>query len=116
MNPQLPAYLQNKARVDLNTRATAGMGGVMPPHISIRGNSYTLIDGNGAQQPVGPLMDACVIDILGVMGKRYYENEWGPNSNDPPDCFSTNGVGPSRESVKPQSKTCSECEWNVRGS
>lgn len=116
MNPQLPAYLQNKARVDLNARATAGMGGVMPPHISIRGNSYTLIDGNGAQQPVGPFMDACVIDILGVMGKRYYENDWTPGSDEPPTCWSTNGVGPSRESVHPQSPTCSECQWNVRGS
>lgn len=116
MNAQLPAYLQNKARVDLNTRATAGMGGVVPPHISIRGNSYTLIDGNGAQQPVGPFMDACVIDILGVMGKKYYENDWTPGSDEPPTCWSTNGVGPSRESVHPQSPTCSECQWNVRGS
>lgn len=112
----LPAYLQNRQSQGVATRATAGMGGVLPPHISIRGNSFTLIDGAGQQQPVGPMMDACVVDISDHMNKRYYENEWSPNSDEPPTCFSMNGIAPSRDSQSPQSPTCAQCQWNVRGS
>lgn len=114
--PQLPAYLQNKTRTNLAAVATAGMGSAMPNHISIRGNQFTLIDEAGAKMPLGALMDAIVVDITDHIAKRYYEEPWKDGSDNPPDCWSMNGIGPSRGAMKPQSQTCGDCEWNVRGS
>jgi hypothetical protein len=114
--PALPAYLQNRQSQGVAARATAGMGGVLPPHISIAGNGYTLIDAAGNKMPLGPTMSACVVDISDHMNKRYYENDWTPGSDEPPTCFSRNGVAPSRDSQTPQSPTCATCQWNVRGS
>jgi hypothetical protein len=114
--PQLPAYLQNKTRTNLNAVATAGIGGAMPNHISIRGNQFTLIDEAGNKMPLGPVMDGTVVDIADHIAKQYYEEDWRDGSDNPPDCWSMNGIGPSRESVKPQAATCGECRWNVRGS
>lgn len=113
---QLPAYLQGKIRHNLNAIATAGMGSLLPPHISIAGNGFTLIDSQGQKMPIGPMMEAVVVDMLEYMGKKYYENDWTPGSDEPPTCWSTNGVAPSRDSMKPQAATCGQCQWNVRGS
>ncbi len=114
--PALPAYLQNRQSQGVAARATAGMGGILPPHISIAGNGFTLIDAAGNKMPLGQSMQACVVDISDFMNKRYYENDWTAGSDEPPTCFSRNGVSPSRDSQTPQANFCSECEWNKRGS
>lgn len=113
---QLPAYLQNRAGQSVAQRATAGMGSVLPPHISIAGNTFTLVDAAGVKHTVGHQIRGCIVDIADVMTKRYYENEWTPGSDEPPTCFSMNGLAPSREAQSPQSPTCASCQWNERGS
>jgi hypothetical protein len=114
--PALPAYLQNRQSQGVAARATSGMGGVLPPHISIAGNCFTLIDAGGNKMPLGGTMQACVVDICDHLNKRYYENDWTPGSDEPPTCFSRNGVSPSRDAQTPQARFCTECEWNKRGS
>lgn len=119
MNANLPAYLQGKPTTRrLVETAAVGIGSALPPHISIRGNSFTLIDASGQEQDLGAIMDACIIDISDVVAKRYMDPDkpWTPESNDSPLCWSSNGIGPSTESQKPQSPTCGDCQWNVRGS
>lgn len=112
---QRPAYLSNV--LDLSERATQGIGTVLPPHVSIRGNKFTLVDGAGNRKPIGDTLDFLVIDIAEHTGKMFYKNpNWTPDSDDPPDCWSMNGVGPSREAINPQARTCAECPNNVRGS
>lgn len=120
---QRPAYLTGVP--DLSERATQGIGTVLPPHVSIRGNKFTLVDGAGNKKLVGDTMDFLVADIGDHGGKMYYADpNWTPDSNDPPDCFSMNGVGPSRDAIRPpmlkdnsrQVKTCAECPMNERGS
>ncbi len=119
MNANLPAYLQGKptSRRLVDT-AAEGLGSRLPPHISIRGNSFTLIDVSGQEQELGATMNAVVVDISDVVTKRYMDpaKPWTPDSNDPPVCWSSNGIGPSIESSSPQAPTCFECEWNKRGS
>ena len=113
----LPDYLRNRSTPRIADQASEGMGSALPPHISIKGNCFTLIDKAGAKQPLTTTyMDCCVIDVSKVMCKQFYEQDWGPNSDNPPDCFSANGIAPSREASKPQAATCAACEWNVRGS
>lgn len=112
----LPTYLQNSTAKKLNETALADIGASLPPHISIRGNAFTLVDATGAQQAAGPVLDACIADLSDVMCKQYYAEKWTPDSNEPPACWSANGIGPSRNAMEPQSQTCEECQWNKRGS
>ena len=116
MTLQLPAHLQGRQSRNVAAKATAGLGALLPPHISIRGNSFTLVDAAGTEYNAGPALDVCVIDSSELPCKRYYRNAWTPDSNEPPTCFSANGLAPSRDASEPQARTCAECQWNVRGS
>jgi hypothetical protein len=129
-NTNRPAYLDDNLPT-LNERATRGLGALLPPHISIRGNQFTLVDAagntrahtmrvtlpNGQTQEQAAPLEALVADISDHVCKQFYANpDWTPDSNDPPDCWSANGVAPSRDAVNPQARTCAECRQNVRGS
>lgn len=115
--PQLPAYLQSRQSRIVSEGAADGIGGSLPPHISIRGNEFTLIDAAGNKQEVDEkYLDVCFVDRSDVVCKQYYEQDWTDGSNDPPTCFSANGIAPSIEASQPQSATCAACQWNVRGS
>lgn len=114
--PQLPAHLQGLASRGLADKARSFLGSTQPPHVSIQGNTFTLIDSSNTEIPLGPAMQACIADVSDVKCKKYFAREWEPNSNDPPDCWSANGVAPSREAPTPQARTCAECKWNMRGS
>lgn len=114
---QLPAHLANLPSSGLAARAADGIGSALPPHISIRGNAFTLVDATGAEQRAQTTyLDVCIADISDVMCKQYYKNAWTPDSNEPPACWSANGIAPSVEAVEPQSARCDTCQWNVRGS
>jgi len=113
---ELPAYLRGFNRPTADA-ATSGLAGALPPHISIKGNAFTLIDGTGEKRTLQTTyMDVCFVDVNAATSKQYYEHEWEPGNNDPPTCFSHDGIVPSNESQQKQARTCDECEWNVRGS
>jgi hypothetical protein len=113
----LPAHLQKTQLPRLSDRATEGMGSAMPPHISIRGNEFTLVDASGEETSIDTKhLDVAIIDLGDVMSKLYYGNEWTPDSKDPPICWSANGIGPSKEAMTPQAPTCQQCPNNIRGS
>lgn len=116
--PALPAYLQNRTKANVAERAAQHLGASLPPHISIQGNTFTLIDASNNEQAAGAMLDVCVVDVSDVKCKRFYppDKPWTPDSNDAPACFSANGIGPSRDAASPQARTCDECKWNVRGS
>jgi hypothetical protein len=113
----LPAHLQKAQLPRLSDRATEGMGSAMPPHISIRGNEFTLVDAAGEETSIETKhLDAAIVDMSDVMCKLFYDNAWTPDSKDPPICWSANGVGPSKEAMQPQAQTCQQCPNNIRGS
>lgn len=113
----LPAHLQKQILPRIDDDATEGIGSAMPPHISIRGNEFTLIDAAGDKTTIETKhLDVAIIDMQKGMSKLYYGKDWEPGSNEPPLCWSSNGVGPSREAIEPQSPTCQQCPNNVRGS
>lgn len=117
MAANLPDYLQKTTLPRLSDRATEGMGSAMPPHISIRGNEFTLVDASGEETSIDTKhLDVAIIDLGDVMAKLYYGNEWTPDSKDPPICWSANGIGPSKEAMTPQAPTCQQCPNNIRGS
>lgn len=113
---QLPAHLQGRQTKSLNEVALLGISAALPPHVSIRGNTFTLVDAGGAKQPAGPVLDVCVADLSDVVCKQFYSEKWTPDSNEPPLCWSANGVAPSREAIEPQNAVCNGCKHNERGS
>ena len=88
-------------------------------------NAFTLIDGAGnqnrittADKKLGPYVDVVIADLLERKSRVYYANDYNPTAGAyaPPECFSDNGVGPSRQASVPQSPTCSDCPMSVWGS
>ena len=115
--PALPAYLQSRNSRIVSDGAADGIGAQLPPHISIRGNEFTLIDASSNRQEVDEkYLDVCFVDRSDVICKQFYAEKWQDDSNDPPLCWSANGVAPSTEASQPQAATCAVCPNNVRGS
>lgn len=116
--PNLPAHLQGLVPTGMTARAADGMGSSLPPHISIQGNKFTFVDASGNEAPPMLTFDGYIIDISDHMNKRFYKKKYDQNATtyEPPNCWSSNGVGPSREATEPQSMTCEACPQNVRGS
>lgn len=128
----LPAYLQNKPvghRISQAVVANIGTG--TPAYVSIKGNRFTLVDAAGDSEPVQtaangiPYLDCVVIDALERESKIYYGRPFDPSATNfaPPDCWSDNGIAPSRNCGTPQAKSCtpdethtSGCKWAVWGS
>jgi hypothetical protein len=117
MTTQLPDYLKGRQSRAVAERAVAGLGASLPPHISIRGNNFTLVDAAGEEDPIETKhLDVCIADISDVICKQLHDKAWTPDSKDPPVCFSANGIAPSQNASQPQARTCAECPKNVRGS
>lgn len=131
---QLPAYLQNRPSRGLAQRVSENLGTSSPPYLSLKDNRFTLVDAAGNQQAIptyemdpakcmrgqspGPYADVMIIDVNDHLSRIYYEEGYDPtaSSYQPPPCFSHNGIGPSKQSSKPQSPTCAACPQAVWGS
>lgn len=129
---QLPAYLQGRQPSTSSMAATlvGNLGSGSPPYISIRNNKFTAVDSTGAEKPVGGYNQQA--DQYGVVGvyvdvvladnnehtsKVWFEKPFDPNGDwMPPDCWSDNGIGASRNATKPQSTLCMQCPKNDWGS
>jgi len=118
---QLPIHLQNRQRRDLVGAALGGLNTGSPPHISIAGNRFTLVDDAGNEKPIQTLyLDVCVIDANQSVSKIYFDPripyEPGGDNSNPPLCWSDNGVGASAQASSPQNTSCQLCPHNAWGS
>lgn len=129
----LPAYLQGRQPSTSSMAATlvGNLGSGSPPYISIRNNKFTAVDSTGAEKPVGGYsqqpdavgavglyVDVVLIDNNEHTSKVWFEKPFSDNQDGwlPPDCWSDNGIGPSRQASKPQALLCGSCEKNIWGS
>lgn len=114
--PAPPPSTRQRTRRLLDT-ATAGLGIGRGPHVTPDGPQFTLVRGDGASYILPTTyIDFVVCDVLEHSSRLFYEpNSWTPNSEDPPICFSDNGVGPSINAMDPQSPLCETCQQNVKG-
>lgn len=128
----LPAYLQNRQPSTSSMAATlvGNLGSGSPPYISIRNNKFTAVDSTGAEKPVGGYnqqpdqygvvgvyVDVVLADNNEHTSKVWFEKPFDPNGDwMPPDCWSDNGIGASRNATKPQSTLCMQCPKNDWGS
>lgn len=118
---QLPAHLANRQRRDLASSAMAGLNAGSPPHISIAGNRFTLVDAAGNERQIQTLfLDVCIIDANATVSKIFYDprTKYDPSgdNNNPPLCFSDNGIGASAQAAQPQNTSCQLCPHNAWGS
>ena len=108
----LPAHLKNRRSQAVATEVAAGLGSAQPPHVSIQGGRFTLVDAAGNKKPVETLFLDCII-IDGQKGRS--RTFWGVgavfegDNSGPPLCFSDNNVAPSSNAQEPQAQTCAIC-------
>lgn len=117
----LPAHLAHRQRRDIATAAIGGINVGAGPHISIKDNRFTIVDGAGNSKPVMQLfLDVCIIDVNASVSKIFFDPnvKYDPSgeNNNPPLCFSDNGVGASAQASNPQNTSCMACQWNIWGS
>lgn len=121
---QLPARFANRQQHrSIATAVVKGLGSASPPYVSLKGGVFTLVDSNGAQEPVdSKWLDCVIFDVnADVPIQRVFwgkDRPFDPNADFyvPPVCFSDNGVGASQNASEPQSTHCQSCPWNVWGS
>src|ERR1700678_1144028 len=131
MTNQLPAYLQAYQAPDVGTALSQNLGSAMPPHVSIGGGRFTLIDaannelpGAWFDQKIGVYIDACIVDVNNVMSRIYFSGAYDNDAEGVrPDCWADNGLAPSISASAPQAPSCQPdptgqtgCKWAVWGS
>lgn len=133
---QLPAHLQKYQAPDVGAALSQNLGSAMPPHVSIEGGRFKLIDASNNEIPVatfdpqiGVYLDAVIIDVNEHMSRTYYIRDYDPSAaGSPPDCWSDNGVAasigatsvpllqPPHPRAGQPAATCAECPMAVWGS
>lgn len=117
----LPAHLANRQRRDLVGATLGGLNTGSPPHISIAGNRFTLVDDAGNEKALNTLnLDVCIIDANPSVSKIYFDPSKpytpGGDNSSPPICWSDNGIGASAQAPQPQHTSCQICPHNAWGS
>lgn len=112
----LPQTLALRSRRRVIDDAVQGLGSSRGAHLSIRGGRFRLINANGVETLLEThYVDIVLIDANDKPARIYFEGEYNPDSDEPPVCWSDNGVGPSVGAMMPQSPTCQTCPHNMRG-
>lgn len=120
----LPAF-QSLRPVGMTRAAIGGLGAGRPPHISIAGNSFSVVDSTGNKKQIPPLvvngkglvaLDVVFIDANPNTSRIYWGRKFGGDAdNSPPECFSDNGIAPSNMAQTPQHANCRDCPHAVMG-
>ena len=116
---ELPDYLKKmlddgSAKVDTSMISQTDS----VPRISLKGRRFRFkVSGDEIKQTGDPIN----VIIVGVtpenaMSKTFYIAGYNPDSSDPPDCSSDDGVSPNSWSQNKQSEVCATCENNAWGS
>jgi hypothetical protein len=90
------------------------------PQISIKGFRFRLRVPDQEEQVLerGTELPVVILGYDPIKGtaKTYYEGAYEEDSNDPPDCSSSDGITPDEWMASPCAAKCSACEHNAWGS
>ena len=112
---QLPAHLQQYTGETASGLITS-VGSL--PALSIRGKQFRIRKGDEEKvYPIGQPIDIVILAVDPEIGvaRSFYEAAYTGNTDDQPDCSSSDGETPDGHSPKPQSRSCAECPHNVFG-
>lgn len=115
----IPDYLKEMmATSDAPQTADMQSGGITTPRISLKGMKFRFKEGGEELAVVKDDLDVVIVGMLPIHGcaKTYYEGEYQPDSSDPPDCSSTDGVRPDTWISNPVNNLCATCKNNKFGS
>ena len=73
------------------------------------------VHGDGSSDPAASL-EVVIVKSSPIITKTWYEKGWEDGSNNPPDCFSSNGITPDANVPKKQNAICKTCKWDAFGS
>ncbi len=114
---------KNRPQRSIVADAASGLGAARPPHVSRRGNRFTLVDGAGNTKPVALIdqqgnvyIDVVIVDANPSPSRMFFDGPYREDNPDPPACWSDNGTGPSNMAAKPQALTCAICPNSAWGS
>lgn len=112
---QLPAYLQGISD-DTTTDLMQGIstGG---NRIGLKGSRFRLVV-NGVEEGVFEenYLDVIIVGAAPAISRLYFAHGYSAGKNEPPTCYSADGITPAADVKNPQSDKCSTCKWNVKGS
>lgn len=81
--------------------------------LKYRGEEQLLRDGDGRPMPD---LDVVIVGVAPGISKIYYERSYVEGDDNPPDCFSLDGITPDANVPKRQNPTCGTCPKNAWGS
>lgn len=112
---QLPAHLAG-ANFGVTTNLMEGMysGG---NRIGLKGSRFRLVV-NGIEEGViqEPYLDVIILGAAPAVSRVYYEGAYKAGENQPPTCYSADGVVPADDVKAKQSDKCMLCPMNAKGS
>lgn len=120
-NANLPAALRAAFEQNHTSDLISSSGGF--PVLSIRGKAFR-VKVSGEESPLinaetGDPLPSLELVLLGWqkgLSKIYYQNAYQEGDDEPPACFSVDGVYPDPQAAKKQARSCAECPHNVWGS
>ena len=111
----LPAHLAG-ANFGVTTNLMEGMytGG---NRIGLKGSRFRLVV-NGIEEGViqEPYLDVIILGAAPAVSRVYYEGAYKQGENQPPTCYSADGVVPADDVKSKQSDKCMVCPMNAKGS
>lgn len=116
----LPAHLQKAFGGETNIVVKEGV-----PALTFKGSKWKVKIGDeekvltrmvdGEREPIA-IMKVVVVAVNDKRSRSYYEGKFVDGENKSPDCWSLDGVAPSKACSTPQSSTCAACPYAVKGS
>jgi hypothetical protein len=116
----LPAHLHKAFGGETNIVVKEGI-----PALTFKGSKWKVKIGDeekvltrivdGEKEPVAT-MKAVVVAVNDKRSRNYYEGKFVDGENKSPDCWSLDGIAPSKACTTPQSSTCASCPFAVKGS
>lgn len=112
----LPAHLK-AMELDDTTKALMGGGGGSSKRISIEGGVWRLlVNGKEIAQKEERNLNVVVVAAASKVSRTFYAGVYKKGEVSAPDCWSANGDAPDVTVKEPQSKSCSTCPQNIKGS
>jgi hypothetical protein len=124
MSIEVPEHLRTgpmaeaaKAALEAANSMAAASNSV--PRISLAGKQFKLIESGETVAKFAEFLDVVMVGVepdQGRMIKTFYAKKYDPNSKEPPDCSSDDGIAPAPWVTNKQNPTCSNCPKNQFGS
>jgi len=116
---QVPDYLkelmESSSAAKTEDMVSAGSS---VPRISLKGMRFRFKEDGEEVEVVKDDLDCVIVGMLPEHGtaKTFYEGAYNPDSSEPPDCSSSNGVTPDSWVTNPVHNNCATCPNNKFGS